>query len=69
MKFARCWTQVLSSVPRTTQVNYFSRDFDSYFQLKILSGIQILKTVGDSVVQKVVLVTLRAVTVTVVQAV
>lgn len=32
MKFARCWTQALSSVLRTTQVNDFLRVFNtSYF--------------------------------------
>ena len=43
--------------------------FDSYFQSQILSGIQILKTVGVYAVRKVVLVMLRAVTGSVVQKV
>ena len=62
MTFARCKTQVLSSVLKSTQVNECLGIFNDYLQLKILFGIQIMKTVGVSAVRKVVLVMLRAVT-------
>ena len=47
----------------------FFESFKSYFQLQILSGIQILKIVGVSAAQKAVLVTLRAATVSAVHPV